>query len=152
MNAPGEYPYDPSQQYGYQQQPPPGGPGTPPPGGPYGPGTPPPPPGAPGQPMPTEKGFFGSLFDFSFREFVTSKIIKLLYILWLVLIGIFTLSGVITSFGFMAIEPVSGFLGLLGTILGGAIAVLITRVGLELLIVVFRISEDLSAIRKRGGF
>ncbi|MBB6171042.1 hypothetical protein HNR23_001102 [Nocardiopsis mwathae] len=151
MNAPGEYPYDPSQPYGYHQ-PPPGGPGTPPPGGPYGPGTPPPPPGGAVPQAPVPKGFFGSLFDLSFRDFVTSKIIKLLYILWLVMIGLFTLSGIITAFTIMAIEPVSGFLTLVGAVLGGAIAVLITRVGLELLIVVFRISEDLSAIRQRGGF
>ncbi|MFD0803469.1 DUF4282 domain-containing protein, partial [Streptomonospora algeriensis] len=94
-------------------------------------------------------GFFAALFDFQFRSFVTTQIIKVLFVLWLVLIGIFTLSGVASSFGVMGFSPLTGLLTLLGSLVGGAVAVLLTRVGLEVLIVLFRISEDLAAIRAR---
>jgi len=44
------------------------------------PGMPPQPPGGPAS-ISTPKGFFGALFDLSFSNFVTTKIIKFLFIL-----------------------------------------------------------------------
>ena len=38
-----------------------------------------------------EKGFFGSLFDVSFSSLVTTKVIKVLYILSMILIGLMAL-------------------------------------------------------------
>ncbi|WP_116245096.1 DUF4282 domain-containing protein [Nocardiopsis sp. FIRDI 009] len=157
MSTPPEHPRDPSQPYGQQppqhfgpQGTPPGGPG---PQGYAGPGNQPypPQPGFTQGARPSGKGFFGALFDFSFRDFVTPKIIKVLFVLWLVLIGLFTLVGVISSFAMMGEEPLVGIVMLFGSLLIGAIYVLLSRVGLEILIVVFRISEDLTAIRKQRG-
>ncbi|MFV2194830.1 DUF4282 domain-containing protein [Nocardiopsis sp. LOL_012] len=160
MSTPPEYPYGPSQPHGQQPygQPPqqPGGPQMPPGGQdgyPAG-GNQPYPPQQPGYaqaPQPSGSGFFGSLFDLSFREFVTPKIIKVLFILWLVLIGLFTLFGVIGGFAMMGDQPFLGIFWLFGSLLVGAIYVLLTRIGMEILIVVFRISEDLSAIRGQRG-
>lgn len=154
MTNPPEYPYDPSQQpYGQQQQPS-GYPGADPggyyqnPGQGYGPQAAQP--GYAAAPAPSTS-FFGALFDFSFREFITTRIIKILYILWLVAIGLGVLSGLVSSIATMSLSFFGGFLMLLGVLIGGAIAVLLSRVVLELLIVVFRISEDLSAVRQRGG-
>ncbi len=156
MTNPPEYPYDPSQQpYGQQPQQPQSG------GYPGGqqyyqqPGVPPQQPtGGYQQPAPAGgAGFFGALFDFSFREFVTSRIIKIVYILWLVMIGFGFLTGLISAISLMNQDDL-GFLGvimLVGTFVGTAISVLVSRIVLELLIVVFRISEDLSALRQRGG-
>ena len=57
--------------------------GTPPPNDPYGqPAVPPP--GGP----PRGKGFFGALFDFSFEYFVTPMIVKVVYILSIVGLGL----------------------------------------------------------------
>lgn len=149
MTTPPEQPYDPSQQYGQPQQPygqqpyqtgahvPPGY--QVPTGGQV-------PPAAPAAP-----GAFAALFDFSFREFVTSRIIKVLYILFLVLIGISVLSGIVSAIGLMNLSPFVGVLGLFGSLVGGAIAVVVTRVVLEVLIVLFRISDDLSALRRAKG-
>lgn len=105
------------------------------------------------QPAPTGTGFFGALFDFSFREFITTRIIKIVYILWLVLIAFGFLSGLISAISMMGQEYFGflGFLMLIATFVGTAISVLLSRIILELLIVVFRISEDLSALRQRGG-
>ncbi|OLT29074.1 hypothetical protein BJF83_00005 [Nocardiopsis sp. CNR-923] len=157
MSIPPEYPHDPSQLYG--QQPPQhfGPQGTPPgghgPQGYAGPGNQPypPQPGFVRGAQPSGKGFFGALFDFSFRDFVTPKIIKVLFILWLTLIVLFTLIAVVGSFVSMGEEPFLGIVMLFSSLLIGAIYVLLSRVGLEILIVVFRISEDLTAIRKQRG-
>ena len=52
-----------------------------------------------------EKGFFGALFDLSFSSFVTTKIIKVLYVIAIVIAGIAALAYVIVAF---AAEPRSG--------------------------------------------
>jgi hypothetical protein len=91
-----------------------------------------------------DKGFFGALFDLSFSEFVTSKLIKILYVLLLILIAIGLVIGLITSVvslfsrgGFL-----SGLLGLIFTPIGALIWVIIARVWMELIIVIFRIAEN----------
>ncbi|GAA4948404.1 hypothetical protein GCM10023224_35440 [Streptomonospora halophila] len=181
MNPPGENPYEPGRpdyggQYGQPGPdtpgpsgaggypgPQPGQPGTPPSPGASGPQQgwqqpPQQPYGGPGGPAPAAPppaadgaGFFAALFDLRFRSFVTTRIIHVLFVLWLVLIAIVTLSGVVSSFGLMGFSPLTGLLTLLGSLVGGAVAALLTRVGLEVLIVLFRISEDLTAIRSRNG-
>ncbi|GAB3450860.1 hypothetical protein GCM10027570_26310 [Streptomonospora sediminis] len=159
MTPSGENPYEPGHP-GYSRQPEPGHPGQPgDPGSTGHPGQPgwsgpqQPPPhsyaaSGPGS-APPAPGFFAALFDFEFRSFATTRIVKALFVLWLVLIGISTLSGMVGAFGQMAMNPLAGLLSLLGSLVGGAVAVLLTRVGLEVLVVLFRISEDLSAIRAR---
>ena len=89
--------------------------------------------------------FFGALFDFSFSSFVTTRIIKLLYILSIVVIGLVAL-GI--------------FFGLLSRGGGGIVAAVIlaplffllytifARVWLEFIIVVFRIAEYSSEIAR----
>ncbi|MBE2997422.1 DUF4282 domain-containing protein [Nocardiopsis sp. HNM0947] len=143
MSNPPEQPYDPSQYYGHQQ-PYQGGYGYQP--GPGGPG------GMPPQQSAPRAGFFGSLFDFSFKNFVTSRVIPVFWILWLVAIAFGTLTGIISAFGLMAVdEGFGGFMTLVFSLIGGAMGVLFSRIIMETLIVLFRISEDLSAIRSRGG-
>lgn len=127
--------------------PPPGQPGQPP-------GLPGQSPGSPGQPQypgatggpaaPQAKGFFGSLFDFSFNHFVTPIIIRVLYVLGI--IGI--------SLGYFFIV-IGAFLngvaqGLITMLLGLVLAVVYLafwRVMLEFFLAVVRMSED---IRHRG--
>ena len=83
--------------------------------------------------------FFKALFDFSFTEFVTTKIIKFLYVvtmilaalMWLgALIYCFTLGEAAVVIGAIIVCPIAFFL-----------QVIFTRVGLEILIVVFGIAE-----------
>lgn len=150
MSNPPEQPYDPSQYYGQQPQQPyqGGGYGAGYQQGPVGPGGMAPYQSASG----TRPGFFGALFDFSFKNFVTSRVIPVVWILWLVSIGFGTLAGVIASF--IAMGGEAGFFGffmLILTLISGAMGVLFSRIIMEVLIVLFRISEDLTSIRKRGG-
>jgi ribosomal protein L40E len=86
-----------------------------------------------------QRGFFSSLFDLSFTSFVTTKIIKVIYVLTLIMIGLVALAFVGGAF------QASAALGLFVLVVGAPIAALIyiiyARVILELIIQVFRISE-----------
>ena len=84
--------------------------------------------------------FFRALFDLSFSEYVTTKIIKILYvitiifaaILWLiVLVASFSQRNALTAIGALIFCPI-GFI----------IQLIFTRVGYEILIVVFGIAEN----------
>ena len=86
-----------------------------------------------------EKGFFASLFDVSFSSFITTKIIKFLYVLMLVLTGLGVLVFVIAAF-----DQSTGFGVLTLVVLGPLyflLAAIYSRVILEFLIAVFRIME-----------
>jgi hypothetical protein len=78
------------------------------------------------------KGFFASLFDFSFSSFVTPKIIKVLYVLMTVVVALWTLLFVLWAF-----RASTGF-GLLTLVILApiffVISMIYVRVGLELLI------------------
>ena len=83
--------------------------------------------------------FFNTLFDFSFKEFVTIKIIKVIYGIGIFFAAIGAL--VVLVKGFQA----SFLLGILALILTPVVFILYTilvRVYLEVVIVLFRISED----------
>jgi hypothetical protein len=104
-------------------------------------------PAAPRTKQQGEKGFLGSLFDFSFSSFVTPKIIKVLYVLftiWTALIGI-----TILIIGFKT-GGVAG--GLFTLIIIEPIFLLLTlgiyRVVLEAFMVIFRIYEETKKIRE----
>ena len=91
-----------------------------------------------------DKGFFGALFDLSFSEFITTKLIKILYIILLVIIAIGLVVGIVG--GLVSMFSRGGFLtGLLTIIMTPIVAVLyviLARMWLELVIVVFRIAEN----------
>ncbi|HWI72517.1 MAG TPA: DUF4282 domain-containing protein [Baekduia sp.] len=86
-----------------------------------------------------ERGFFSSLFDISFTSFITTKIIKVIYVLTLIGIGLVALAFVVAAF------QENAALGLFVLLIGAPIIALIytvyARVILEFIIQVFRISE-----------
>ena len=89
--------------------------------------------------MAQPKGFFSRLFDFSFTEFITTELIKLLYGLAMVFAGLGAL--VFIGMGFTA-HPIVGVLFLIVSPLVFVIYVIFARVYLELIIVAFRIAEN----------
>jgi hypothetical protein len=102
------------------------------------------------QPRPRgEKGFVGSLFDFSFQSMVTPKIIKMLYVLLTLFVGLWAL--IFTFYCFKHAGAVGGFFVL---IVLDPIYVLLTlgvyRVVLEFVMVTFRLHEDVQAIRAKA--
>lgn len=92
-------------------------------------------------------GFFGSLFDLSFTHFVIPKIIKFLFILVLVGIGLMVLGMIIAGFsnGF----GTGLFVLIIGAPLAGLLAVLYARALLEIIIVLFRMEQHLAELAKK---
>ena len=89
--------------------------------------------------MSNQKGLFQGLFDFSFQEPLSLRIIKLLYIIFLVAGGISLVAAVISGLQQSAAQ------GLLALVFGAValfVWVLLVRVLLEALIAVFRIAHN----------
>lgn len=86
-----------------------------------------------------EKSFFGAMFDFSFSEFITTRIIKVLYGLAIFFCGLGVLVCIISAF---RIQSFAGVLMLLVSPLLFLLYVAAARVGLELVMVIFRIAEN----------
>ncbi len=86
-----------------------------------------------------EQGFFASLFDVSFSSFITTRIIKVLYILAIVVFALVALSYVIAAF---AADVLLGLVVLIVFApLGFLLWVIYSRVLLEVVMVLFRIME-----------
>ena len=121
----GQPPYPPSGG-GYGQQP--AGWGGPPPGsGPSG--------------APAQTSFFSALFDYSFNSFATPGLIRILYIIGTVLIGLTWLGYVVL--GFFTGQPVLGIIALLFGAVFALFAIALLRVSLEFYYAVVRMSEDI---------
>jgi len=97
-----------------------------------------------------QKGFFGSLFDISFSSLITTRIIKVLYVLALIVIGLLSLFFIIGAFTNSAGAGIITLLILAP--LGALVYTVYTRVILEFIIVVFRIAEyngELVALKRQ---
>jgi len=94
-----------------------------------------------------EKSTIGLLFDLSFSEFVTTRVIKVLFILGVIGAGIGSLTFIVAGFS-------GGFLkGLLFLLLSPLVFLLWTlgaRIWCELIIVAFRIAENTSRLVEQG--
>lgn len=100
------------------------------------------------QPRAEARGFLGALFDFGFTSFVTPKVVKVLYPLIMILTGL-------TAFAFVAgAFHASTGLGLLTLLVLAPLFFLVVtaiyRILLEFFIVIFRVAEDIRALRERG--
>ena len=96
----------------------------------------------------TAKGFMASLFDFGFNSFVTPKVVKVIYVLMMILLGLGALLFAITAF---RASPVFGVISLFILCpLFFLVELALWRIVLELFIVIFRIADDLRIIRVRG--
>ena len=140
------YPH-PTQQAGYGQAPPPwaqphgqrgwsGGYGGAPAG--LSPG------GA--QPHNEAQSFMAALFDFGFNSFATPVVIKVLYILSMAAIA---LAYVVVVVGAFTQDALAGLIALVGGGIVALLALVYTRVLLELLYAGVRIAEDIRVLRNR---
>jgi hypothetical protein len=96
----------------------------------------------------SDKGFIASLFDFSFTNLVTPKIIKFLYVLcaaWTVLWAVIFL-----DYGFHHGTAVGVIFLLIVDPIFILLSLGVSRVILEAFIVVFRIYEETRKIREQG--
>ena len=84
-----------------------------------------------------EAGFFARLFDVSMKTFITPSIIKVLFILGLIVVSIFSLILLVAG-----AQADGGFVLILLAPLYWFIGVLYLRVILEVIVVLFRIEEN----------
>ncbi len=95
------------------------------------------------------KGFFGSLFDFKFRFFITSKLIRFIYVLAFLFALLAYVGLVVAAF------YESTLIGLLGLFIVGPIAffllLIYARVMLELIMVLFSIAENVEVLSRQDG-
>jgi Domain of unknown function (DUF4282) len=108
----------------------------------------------PGYSSAQAKGFLGSLFDFGFNNFIAPKLVKAIYIVLVVVLSIGGVIEAIAAISLMASGGAAVLLGLLLLVLTPVLwllGLMIYRVMLELMIVLFKISEDLRSIRGTSG-
>lgn len=89
---------------------------------------------------PSGKGFFGSLFDFSFTSFITPKVVKVVYALAVGLLVLLWLFFLVAAF----VEGAGGGLAVL--IIGPPVLILylcLIRMTLEFYVAIVRMSEDI---------
>jgi hypothetical protein len=138
-----------------QGAPPPGG-GYPPPQQHYGGGYAPPaaspqfPVAAPAAVLKQQAGFFGSMFDLSFNNFVATRIIKVLYVLFLILIALGVLAGLGAAvFALINGEVLQALLMLVLLPFVVLVELILARMWAELVIVTFRIAENVQEINHK---
>ena len=96
--------------------------------------------------MQKKGGFFGQLFDFSFTEFITTRIIKVLYGLAIFLAAVIAIVGIVGAFSESA---VAGGVLLVLSPLWLLLCIVIARVMLEVVVVGFRIAEHVGDIARQ---
>ena len=102
----------------------------------------------------TSNAGLGALFDLSFTRFITIGTIKFVYILAVVglAVGWFAL----VVFGFQAGGAVGGLAAVVVATVAAALYLLLIRMGLELVVVIFRIGQNIERLAHgpapTGGF
>ncbi len=109
------------------------------------------------------KNFLQALFDISFSEFVTTRLIKVLYVLGIIFYAIVTIIWLLLALNGVYTALLTGFYGV-GEVLLALLAlvlalvfyplfflfsVIVLRVLLELVVVIFRIAESARDIARR---
>jgi hypothetical protein len=100
------------------------------------------------------KGFFGSLFDFSFHSFVYPKIISFFYAVLVILMSLAAVGAIVAAFTMSDWESSTG-LPPWAMIIIAPIAYLlyliVIRTGMEIAIVLFRIYDNTGRLADQAG-
>lgn len=92
-----------------------------------------------------------AIFDFSFTNFVTTKLIKIIYAISLVIVVLSFFAMVIGGFGLMVSDSIAaGFALLCLSPFVLVFWILMARVYSEFIIVIFRIAENMSELVEQG--
>lgn len=95
------------------------------------------------------------MFDFNdlfqWERFITPSIIKVFYWLAVAVSILAGLSGIGSGLAMLFVNPVAGLISVIISVIGIVIGVIFARIAAEFILIVFRISEHLGAIRARGG-
>ena len=88
---------------------------------------------------------------FQWERFITPQIIKIFYWLAVAISILAGLSGIGSGLAMMLVNPFAGLIAVVISMIGIIIGVIFARIAAEFILIVFRISEHLGAIRARGG-
>lgn len=86
-------------------------------------------------------GFLRALFDFRFHHFVTPVIVRFVYLLATIGLGLLYFSFVVS--GFASDEPAYGLFALIGGAIGFVLYLALIRMGLEVSMAMVRMSEEI---------
>jgi hypothetical protein len=98
--------------------------------------------------MAQARSFLSTLFDLSFSEFVTAKLVRVLYIFGIAGLG---LMSVITLLGALQQDGVKAFGALILVPIGFLVGVTVLRIWMELAIVAFRIADNTAETAHHAG-
>jgi hypothetical protein len=98
--------------------------------------------------MPEDKNFFAGLFDFSFQQQLTRRLVKVLYIIGILAGGIAVVTCVVLGF---QQSPAQGLINLVAGIVALFVGILILRLALELSLLVMRIAEGIDRATRSGS-
>jgi hypothetical protein len=94
------------------------------------------------------------MFDFNdlfqWERFITPQIIKIFYWLALAVSVLVGLTGIFSGLSLLFSNPLGGFIAVVVAVLSTVMGVIFARIAAEFILIVFRISEHLGAIRNRG--
>ncbi len=94
------------------------------------------------------QSFFSGLFDFSFREYVTPKIIRVIFVILIVFAALGALALLVTS------SRGGGFgivLGIIFAVVGFFLYVILFRIYLEVVSALFRINDNIATLVQLSG-
>lgn len=98
--------------------------------------------------MSDDKNFFAGLFDFSFQQQLTRRIVKFLYIIGILAGGVTVVTYVVLGFQH---SPAEGLINLVAGIVSLFVGILVTRLLLELALVILRIAEGIERATHPGS-
>ena len=88
---------------------------------------------------------------FQWERFITPSIIKIFYVLAVVIAVLSGLAGIVSALLTMPVNPIGGAIAAIVAFIAMLAGIIFARLVAELILMVFRINEHLSAIRNRGG-
>ncbi|MCX8053074.1 MAG: DUF4282 domain-containing protein [Armatimonadetes bacterium] len=100
--------------------------------------------------MNQDKGFFSRLFDFSFSEFITMSIVKVLYVLAVIASAVAALFTLVGGLMMLGSEVAQGLLMIILSPIVFILYVICARIWLELIIIIFRIEENTAKMAGGG--
>jgi Domain of unknown function (DUF4282)/Protein of unknown function (DUF2510) len=98
----------------------------------------------PAAPSYTAKGFFSSLFDTSFSSLIATRVIKVAYVIAIVIVSLEAVGGLVAAFATKEAGAVVAAIIFLPIV--WLVSLIWIRILLELVIIIFRIGEDVRRI------
>ena len=87
---------------------------------------------------------------FQWERFITPSIIKVFYWLSVIITVVLGVSGVLSGLALLMLQPLTGLFVVISSLFGMLLGVVFVRIVAEFVLITFRISEHLGAIRNRG--